>query len=283
MTGAAGREPVASTALLKRSSRPSLATVFGLVKRVLTKVTVYPCLGNQLNGVTGAAHGPDAADSFHDLGEIDLRGCIEPEGEINCPPGLVDCAGAADQCLAWRTAEVDAGPASEQLLSHGDAVAAHRGRQSGNQPGWTSAEDHKIVVATRRVLPIGGWPWLIVRWLCASAGNNFTIIVVSSVNSFTPALDPLQRLSQRPECGAKEDDILEQELPRRDRERWKSAEAWLPAGVDTRKLSVVRNITTAAPLPTAATAADSGRRAIVRAMASSTTPKTLENAWTLKT
>ena len=34
MVGAAGREPVASTALLKCSSRPSTATVFGLVKQV---------------------------------------------------------------------------------------------------------------------------------------------------------------------------------------------------------------------------------------------------------
>jgi hypothetical protein len=120
----------------------------------LAQVDVYSCPGDHLNGVTGAAHGPDAADSFHDLGEIDLRGCVEPEGEISSTPGLVDCAGAADQCLAWRTAEVDAGPASQQLLGHGDVVAAHRGRQSGNQPGWTPAEDHKIVVAAGRVLPI---------------------------------------------------------------------------------------------------------------------------------
>src|SRR5918992_5913557 len=106
-----------------------------------------------MHGVSGTAHGPDAADAFHDLGEIDVRGGGEPEGEIRAPPGLVDSAGAADQCLAWRTAEVDAGPARQPLLRHGDAVAAHRGRQSGDQPGWTSAEDHQIVVAAGRVLP----------------------------------------------------------------------------------------------------------------------------------
>src|SRR5215813_12138555 len=62
-------------------------------------------------------------------------------------------ARAADQRLTWRTAEVDAGPASQPPLRHGDAVADRCGRQCGDQPGWTSAEDHEIVVAAGRVLP----------------------------------------------------------------------------------------------------------------------------------
>jgi hypothetical protein len=119
----------------------------------VAEVDVYSCPGDYLNGVPGATHGPDAADSFHDLGKIDVRGSGEPEAEIGSPRGLVDCARAADQRLTWRTAEVDAGPASQPPLRHGDAVAARCGRQGGNQPGWTSADDHEIVVATGRVLP----------------------------------------------------------------------------------------------------------------------------------
>jgi hypothetical protein len=120
----------------------------------LAEVDVYSCPGDHLNGITGTAHGPDAADSFHNLGEIDLRGCGEPEAEISSPASLVGGASAADQRLAWRTAEVDAGPASQPPLRHSDAVAARCGRQCGDQPGWTTAYNHKVVVAAGRVLPV---------------------------------------------------------------------------------------------------------------------------------
>src|SRR4029450_6938718 len=92
-------------------------------------------------------------DAFHDLGEIDVRWSGEPAAEIGSPPGLAGGASAADQGLTWRTAEVDAGPARQPPLRHGDAVAARCGRQCGDQPGWTSAEDHESVVAAGRVLP----------------------------------------------------------------------------------------------------------------------------------
>jgi len=117
MVGATGREPVAITALLKTQ----LSTVYRhgvrFGKAGLAEVDVYSCPGDHLNGITGTAHGPDAADSFHNLGEIDLRGCGEPEAEISSPASLVGGASAADQRLAWRTAEVDAGPASVNRLS----------------------------------------------------------------------------------------------------------------------------------------------------------------------
>src|SRR5262249_59880627 len=122
-------------------------------KAGVAEVDVYSRPSDHLNGVSGAAHGPDAADSFHDLGEIDVRWSGEPEAEIGSPPGLVDCARTADQRLTWRTAEVDAGPASQPPLRHGDAVAACCRRQCGDQPGRASAEEHEIVVAAAGVLP----------------------------------------------------------------------------------------------------------------------------------
>src|SRR5262249_32345164 len=73
-----------------------------LGKAGVAEVDVYPRPGDHLNGVSSAAHGPDAADSFHDLCEIDLRWSGEPEAEIGSPTGLVDCARAADQRLTWR-------------------------------------------------------------------------------------------------------------------------------------------------------------------------------------
>ena len=54
-------------------------------------------------------------------------------------------------------------------------------------------------------------------------------------------------------------------------------------GVDRMKLRVVRNIGTASALPTAAIAANTGRSAIMIAMAISKVPRRSENLWTLKT
>src|SRR5436190_20768304 len=54
-------------------------------------------------------------------------------------------------------------------------------------------------------------------------------------------------------------------------------------GVENRKLSVVRNIITAMPLPRAATRAETGRNPIMAAIAISTLPRRFENPWTLKT
>jgi len=45
-------------------------------------------------------------------------------------------------------------PPVNRLSRHGDAVAARCGRQCGDQPGWTTAYDHKVVVAAGRVLPV---------------------------------------------------------------------------------------------------------------------------------
>ena len=53
-------------------------------------------------------------------------------------------------------------------------------------------------------------------------------------------------------------------------------------GVEKRKVSVVRNITAASPLPIADTVADTERSAIIAAMAISTTPSRAENARSLK-
>src|SRR5262249_21630501 len=123
-------------------------------KAGLAEVDVYPCSGDHLYGITGTAHGPDAADAFHNLGEIDLRGGGEPEAEISSPASLVGRASATDQRLAWCTAEVDAGPASQPLLVHGAVVAALCSRQCGDQPGWATAYDYKVVVAAKRILPV---------------------------------------------------------------------------------------------------------------------------------
>jgi hypothetical protein len=53
-------------------------------------------------------------------------------------------------------------------------------------------------------------------------------------------------------------------------------------GVEKRKVSVVRNITAARPLPIADTFADSERRQIIAAMATSATPNSAENVRSLK-
>src|SRR5215831_7833185 len=45
-------------------------------KAGLAEVDVYPSRRDHLYGITGTAHGPNAADSFHNLGEIDLRGVV---------------------------------------------------------------------------------------------------------------------------------------------------------------------------------------------------------------
>jgi len=122
----------------------------------MAEVDNHPCPGDHLDGIKGAAHGTDAANSFHDLGEVDLRRRTEPEAEGRSPSRFVGGASAPDQRLARRTTEVDARTAGQPLLRHRDAVSACCGRQRGDQPGWTSAEHHEIVVAAGRVLPRRG-------------------------------------------------------------------------------------------------------------------------------
>lgn len=79
-------------------------------------------------------------------------------GELSPKPaprlGLVDGAGATNQRLARRAAEVNAGPASQAPLRHGNTVAA-RCSYLRDQPGWTTANDHKIIVAAARLA--AGW------------------------------------------------------------------------------------------------------------------------------
>ncbi len=60
--------------------------------------------------------------------------------------------------LARRTAEVNAGPASQAPLRHGDAVAARCSYLCGDQPGWTTTNDHEIIVATADFASSAGGP-----------------------------------------------------------------------------------------------------------------------------
>src|ERR1700733_13840195 len=71
-------------------------------------------------------------------------------------PRLASWAARAQRISALLGVQpkVDAGPASQPPLRHGNAVAARCGRQCGDQPGWTTSYNHKAVVAAGRVLPI---------------------------------------------------------------------------------------------------------------------------------
>ncbi len=75
-----------------------------------------------LDRVARAAHGPHPANPLHDGAEVDPGRTIEPKAEIAPAAGVVNSARAANERLARRAPEIDAGSAGQPLLRHGDAT-----------------------------------------------------------------------------------------------------------------------------------------------------------------
>ena len=123
---------------------------------------IDPRCGRDGHGIEAAAKGPHLPHPGHDGGEVHLGVGLERVAKFLPVPGLVHRPRGAEQRLARRAAEVDAGAARQVAFDHRHGVAGLGGGDGGGQPGRAAADDHESYASFGRGgRQSGGWPWAI--------------------------------------------------------------------------------------------------------------------------